>query len=253
MRNKLFSNRSIDDTELPNDSRMRSIHTTNTVALHETYEWRNEMTTTTLRPPHNVGIPRHGPTTKRRLADATDGPLPIVKLVFLDQGNLLRIRNGRGTQVRVASGVLWLTEENSPEDHVLLPGDAIDLAHSGTALALALQVSRVVIEVPVGVTPPRAVEIAMVEGEPGMRIALAEPTPIAARIAMAIENEFASIRRMVTTLRLRWGAADASTAKTYTPMTYDDGFPPKRQGQRMTHGPRECERGMINEWMLWRL
>jgi hypothetical protein len=202
------------------------------------------MTTTTFRPPLNAGIPRHGPTTKPHVAGATRGASPIIRPVALDRGNLLRIRNGRGTRVRVASGVLWVTEENSPEDHVLLSGDAIDLVQPGTAIVLAHQVSHVVLEVPVGVTPPRAVEMAMADGKPDMRIALANPTPmspltIATGMATAIEAGLASIRRMVTTLRAHWDAADASTAKTYAPITHCDGFPRRHLGRRMTRGPRE--------------
>lgn len=160
------------------------------------------MTTTTFRPPLNAGIPRHRPTTKLHVAGATRGTSPIVRPVVLDRGNLLRIRNGRGTRVRVASGVLWVTEENSPEDHVLLPGDAIDLVRPGLAIVLAHQGSRVVLEVPVGVTPPRAVEMAMADGEPGMRIALADPTPIslstmATGVATVIGNALASIRERI--------------------------------------------------------
>jgi hypothetical protein len=154
------------------------------------------MTTTTFRPPLNAGIPRHGPTAKLHIAGATDGPSPIVRPVALDRGNLLRIRNGRGTRIRVASGVLWVTEENSPEDHILLPGDAINLAQPGTAIVLAHEVSRVVLEVPVGVTPPRAVEMAMADGKPDMRIALADPTPMslstmATGVATVIGNALA--------------------------------------------------------------
>lgn len=216
------------------------------------------MTTTTLRPPLYAGIPRLGPTAKRRVADATDGPQLIVKPVALDRGNVLRIRRGRGTRVRVASGVLWVTEENSPEGHVLLPGDAIDLAQTGTAIVLAHRVSRVVIEVPAGIAPPRAVEMAMADGEPGMRIALADPTPMslstmATGVATVIGNALALIREMVPPLRSRWDTADASAAKTYAPITHFDGFPPRHLGRRMTRGPREVERVVIDEWMLRRM
>jgi hypothetical protein len=102
----------------------------------------------------------------------------------------------------VASGVLWVTEENSPDDHVLLPGAAIDLAKKGTAIALAHRPARIVIEVPPGVAPPRRVELALADGERGWRIALAVATPIslatiAAGVATVIGNALASIRTMV--------------------------------------------------------
>jgi hypothetical protein len=227
-------------------------------ARREAHEWRNEMTTTTFRPPLYAGVPRLGPTAKRRVADATDGPPPIVRPVALDRGNVLRIRSGRGTRVRVASGVLWVTEEDSPEDHVVLPGDAIDLAQTGTAIVLAHRVSRVVVEVPAGVTPPRAVEMAVADGEPGMRIALVDPTPMSLStmvtgVATVIGNALASIREMVTTPRSRWDTADASTAKAYGQSHISTALRPGTRGVRFTHGLPEVERAIIDEWMLGRM
>jgi hypothetical protein len=202
----------------------------------------------TMKPHITSGIPGFGSLSaaKSRAAGATEATSPIFRPVALDRGNLLRIRNGRGTRVRVASGVLWVTEENSPEDHKLLPGDAIDLAQTGTATVFAHRTARVVVEVPAGVTAPRAVEMALADGEPGMRIALAEPTPrslstIATGIATVIGSARASIRRMVTTLSSRWDAADASTAKTYAPMTYSDGYPPRHARRRVMRGTHEAE------------
>jgi hypothetical protein len=124
---------------------------------------------------------------------------PIVKPVALDRGNVLRIRDGRGTRLHVVSGVLWVTEENSPADHVLLPGDAFDLCQAGTAIALAHRVSRVVLEIPAGLASPRVVEMALTDGGSGTRIALAVRMPIslamiAVGIATIIGKLVASIR-----------------------------------------------------------
>jgi hypothetical protein len=142
------------------------------------------------------------PTARSRATGAARTRPSIVKPIALDRANLLRIRDGRGTRIRVASGVLWVTEENSPDDHVLLPGAAIDLAKKGTAIVLAHRPARLVIEVPPGVTPPRRVEMALADGERGWRIALAVATPIslatiAAGVATVIGNALASIRTMV--------------------------------------------------------
>ena len=142
------------------------------------------------------------PAVRRGVTGAAGTRPSIVKPIALDRGNLLRILNGRGTRIRVASGVLWVTEENSPDDHVLLPGAAIDLAKKGTAIVLAHRAARVVIEVPTGVAPPRLVEMALADGERGWRIALAVATPIslatiAAGIATVIGNALAAIRAMV--------------------------------------------------------
>ena len=170
--------------------------------------------------------------------------ITIAKPIALDYGNLLRIRNGRGTRICVASGVLWVTEEDSPEDHVLLPGDAIDLARRGTAIVLAHRPARIVIEVPPGVARPRAVEMALAEGGHGRRIALASTTPIwllaiASGIATVIRNVLASLRAPVITLSSRWGAADAGgTARSYAPMAYSDGYPPRLSPRRAIPGSR---------------
>ena len=137
-------------------------------------------------------------TAKSRVPRANEGAAAIVRPVALDRGDSLRIRNGRGTRVRMTDGVLWITEENSIEDHVLLPGDCLDLAQTGTAIVLAHRAARLVVEVPAGVTPPRAVEMALRYGKRVVPIALADPTPIslstiATGIATAIGNALASI------------------------------------------------------------
>jgi hypothetical protein len=38
-----------------------------------------------------------------------------------------------------------------------------------------------------------------------------------------------------------------STAETYAPMTYSDGFPPRHLRRRMMRGPREVGRVVIDE------
>jgi hypothetical protein len=212
------------------------------------------MTTNSFQPQLNASIPGFGasPPAKLRVAGATEGVSRIVRPVALDRGNALRIRNGRGTRVRVTSGVLWITEENSLEDRVLLPGDTIDLAKSGMAIVFAHRSARVVVEVPAGVTPPHTLELELADGEPGKRIALAEPTPmspppIAAGIATTIGNAVASIRRMAIKLGSRWHAAEASAAATYAPMTYSDGFPPRHERRRTMRGTREVERVISDE------
>lgn len=162
------------------------------------------MTTIRFQPDLNAGIPEFDSSSmaRRRVAGATGGASPIVKPVALDRGDLLCIRNGRGTRVHATSGVLWITEENSHDDHVLLPGDAIDLAQSGTAILLAHRAARVVVEVPPGVTPPRAVEMVLADGASRGRIALGAPTTISlsmirAGAAMAIGRTIAAIQAMV--------------------------------------------------------
>ena len=123
--------------------------------------------------PHvNIGKSAQG------VAPAGKSSPSTVNTIALDRGNVLRIQHGAGTRIRASSGVLWITEENNPKDHVLLPGDAIALSQNGLAIVLAHRRARVVLEVPSDGEPPRTVEMALADGEPGTHIALAGPAPI---------------------------------------------------------------------------
>ena len=101
---------------------------------------------------------------------ASPEPGTLRKPVQLDRGSLLRIVDGQGTQLIPASGVLWITEEESANDTVLLPGESHRLEKKGIALVLAHRAARVLLRVPAGTLPPRRVDVMQVEGEPGRRI-----------------------------------------------------------------------------------
>ena len=45
-------------------------------------------------------------------------------------------------------------------------GDSITLQHAGKALVLAVNPSRVIVEIPTASLPPRALEVAPAEGSP---------------------------------------------------------------------------------------
>ncbi len=208
----------------------------------------------TLQPQLNAGMPRCNlsPTSTHRAAGATGERSSIVRPVALDRGNVLRIKNGRGTQICAASGVLWITEENSLEDHVLRPGDVLALVQLGLAIVLAHQKARVVVEVPAGVTPPRAIEMAMLDGEPGRRIVLAASAPISLHtvvdgLAAALGEAWTSIRTRAGILNLRWNFGPVSTSETYLPMLYSDGFPPKQVRRRIVPGARRVERVDVDD------
>ena len=111
-------------------------------------------------PPANAGV--YGWTTV---------PGALVKQVQLERGNVLRILDGRGTQLTPASGVLWITEEGSAIDTVLLPGDTHRLDKPGTTVALAHRPGRILLEVPAGTRVPHRVDVACADGEPGRAIA----------------------------------------------------------------------------------
>ncbi len=83
-------------------------------------------------------------------AVATGAVLPTGTRINLEHADLLCIRNGPGTRLRVASGVLWMTEEDSLEDHVLSSGDVIALARRGTAIVYTFRSAHVVSRDPGG-------------------------------------------------------------------------------------------------------
>jgi hypothetical protein len=143
----------------------------------------------------------------RRNRGASAGGLrpDVVKPVVLERGNVLRIYDGPGTRIAVASGALWVTEENSVHDHTLLPGEAVRLAHWGKALVFAHRRARVVIEVPAGVASPDRVEVAPAEGEPGRRIVLARRVPSAVSAMAAAVTR--ALRRAIRWLAARQGFA----------------------------------------------
>ena len=52
----------------------------------------------------------------------------------LDRGKAVRVREGAGSTLEVLRGSVWITEENSPRDVVLRPGQRFRLAGSGLAV-----------------------------------------------------------------------------------------------------------------------
>ena len=96
----------------------------------------------------------------------------VLKPVYLDRGNVLRIVDGPGVRVTPASGVLWVTEQNSANDQVLMPGRTFELERPGLALVLAHRPAQVMVELPAGTPTPERVEIAFNEAGPGRRIVL---------------------------------------------------------------------------------
>ena len=57
----------------------------------------------------------------------------------LARGMLLRIQDGRGRTVKVASGSLWITQEGDRRDHHLGPGGSSRIDAPGLTLISALR------------------------------------------------------------------------------------------------------------------
>jgi hypothetical protein len=58
--------------------------------------------------------------------------------IDLQRGKLLRILGGAGSTVTAHAGSVWITEEASPRDVVLRPGQTLKLRRSGLALVEAI-------------------------------------------------------------------------------------------------------------------
>lgn len=68
--------------------------------------------------------------------------------VALHRGATMRLEGGRGTQVRVTRGCVWITQHADHEDHVLRAGDCLALNGFGATLVQALEPSAVGIATP---------------------------------------------------------------------------------------------------------
>lgn len=69
----------------------------------------------------------------------TNGPLAMTR------GAVLRIEDGRGIQIHVCEGSIWLTQEGDPRDRYLGPGASFQLDRDGVAIAQATSRSLVMV------------------------------------------------------------------------------------------------------------
>jgi uncharacterized protein (DUF3084 family) len=61
----------------------------------------------------------------------------------LMRGNIVRIEDGRGMMVRVASGEVWITEEGDPRDRFISAGRHVRITSRGVTLISALSRSSI--------------------------------------------------------------------------------------------------------------
>ena len=71
------------------------------------------------------------------------------------RGSMLRIEDGVGVQVRVLEGEVWLTQEGSATDHMLLAGQSFRIDRPGLSIAQAFKHSLVSLSSPVPGVPAR--------------------------------------------------------------------------------------------------
>jgi len=60
-----------------------------------------------------------------------------MKILLLDRGETIPLRDVQGRTVRAHSGRIWITEENGSRDVVLEAGESFQLAHCGLAVVEA--------------------------------------------------------------------------------------------------------------------
>lgn len=63
-------------------------------------------------------------------------------VVILADGELLRLNDGVGLTVAVEQGLVWITQEDDPDDVMLGPGGRFTVDRPGLTLVQALQPSR---------------------------------------------------------------------------------------------------------------
>jgi hypothetical protein len=69
-------------------------------------------------------------------------------MIKIGKGEDFRMDVRRGAVVRVLDGSVWLTQERDIEDHMLQPGDEVQLNGMGATLIKAYQASTLRLEQP---------------------------------------------------------------------------------------------------------
>lgn len=74
--------------------------------------------------------------------------------VGLERGQIMSLKNANGTQLHVASGCLWITQEQDRRDFVLQAGESIRFESQGKAVISALRDSRLTLIAPISSKAP---------------------------------------------------------------------------------------------------
>ena len=56
----------------------------------------------------------------------------------LRKGQIIRLRDALGTEIRVTEGCFWLTQERDAQDHVIEAGGSFRIDRPGVAILMAL-------------------------------------------------------------------------------------------------------------------
>jgi hypothetical protein len=60
-------------------------------------------------------------------------------VIALEPGQVVTLDDAQGTRIVARLGTVWVTEEGDTRDHIVGPGDALIVAHSGRTVVQALK------------------------------------------------------------------------------------------------------------------
>lgn len=89
---------------------------------------------------------------------------PKFAAIELRPGTTLKLERGRGTQVQVTGGSVWLTQHGDARDYVMRDGDSLTLSGEGTTLISAFAPSSLHIATCERASEPRNVELQLPGG-----------------------------------------------------------------------------------------
>ena len=161
--------------------------------------------------------------------------------VRLDGNMVLRIRDGRGTRLRSAGGVVWVTQEGSANDTVLEVGADMTLDFDGTTLVGAPRGTPVVVEVLEGAVPPTCVET--MDGNGSSRVLL----PRRSRLVALLRRELVRVTR-----RLRLANGDDAHFDAAHALEWTDGLPARRGRRASTQHGTTLHKELLDPSTLWR-
>ena len=88
-------------------------------------------------------IGRRRPETGAQPSQTILASMPTIDL---RQGSIVRLPEGPGTTVTACAGAVWITEQDSPRDVVLSPGQSFTLARPGLALVQAFRDASILVD-----------------------------------------------------------------------------------------------------------
>jgi len=161
--------------------------------------------------------------------------------VRLNGDMVLRIRDGRGTRLRCAGGVVWVTQEGSANDTMLDMGTGMTVEFDGTTLAGAHRGTPVVVEVHTGAIPPGLIETADKAGRQRRLF------PRGSRLVALLRRGFARALEVMKLANDRDADFDAARA-----LEWSNGSPARGVRRASLQRAEMLRRELSDQATLWR-